>query len=40
MHVYGECEAGDQQIISLGRDAMPGNAGVLDLGTLRFEPSL
>ncbi|MFD4957826.1 metallophosphoesterase [Microbacterium sp. NPDC058389] len=39
MHVYGDRVFADgRKIISLNRDVMAGNAGVLDMETLSFEP--
>lgn len=39
LHVYGDRTLDDgRQIISLNRDAMAGNAGVLDMALLEFEP--
>ncbi|MEV7618869.1 metallophosphoesterase [Microbacterium sp. NPDC089321] len=39
MHTYGTAELGDgRRVVSLDRDTRVGNAGVLDLVTLTFEP--
>jgi hypothetical protein len=39
MHVYGDLEREDRRtVVSLDRDTFPGNAGVLDLATLAFNP--
>lgn len=39
MHVFGDLELEDRRIVvSLDRDTFAGNAGVLDLATLSFDP--
>ncbi|MDP3952986.1 metallophosphoesterase [Microbacterium sp.] len=39
MHVYGDIEHADgRRVISLDRDTFAGNAGVLDIPTMTFEP--
>lgn len=39
MHVYGDIEhTGGRRVISLDRDTFAGNAGVLDIPTMTFDP--